>query len=157
MVRAAVWLVVSLALLFFAEAHAQYQGYLPVQTGGCEQTPVTFRSNTWGEYIIWQRDMDTWLVGYPPYQRETQVVDTTCYLGYRLRESRLYWWVNRYEITLAALNNDGTYRWRFDGRARSVNARSRYEDHFFLVNQRDSLDIYRDPDLGVTQVVYVDP
>jgi hypothetical protein len=86
-----------------------------------------------------------------------QVVDTTCYLEYRLRESRPYWWVNRYEITLAALNNDGTYRWRFDGRAKSVNARSRYVDHFFLRNERGSLDIYRDPDLGVTQVVYVDP
>lgn len=156
MVRAMWWLAVVLALVVSAGARAQYQGYLPVQSGGCEQPTVTFRSNTDGEYMIWQRDLDTVLVGYPPYQREMQVVDTTCYIEY-IPSSGATWWVSRIEWSLSERKTDGTHRWHVEGRARQVTSRSRYHDRFELRNFRTSLDPFLDAPLPVTQTVYVEP
>lgn len=95
-------------------AHAQYHGYLPIQTGGCEQTTVTVASGSWGRYTVWQKDLDTVLVGYPPNLREIQVIDITCNIVYDYELSRPYWWIDRIHFSLIEVKSDGTYRYRVE-------------------------------------------
>lgn len=108
------------------KAEAQYSGYLPLQTGGCEQTTVTVRSGSWLTYIIRQRDMDTVLVGYPPQQM--QAADPTCAIECTAWQSGR----QRIEITLAEVTQDNTLRWQVETRAKNVSTRTTFYDTFVL-------------------------
>ncbi|MEJ5250867.1 MAG: hypothetical protein HPY54_00515 [Chthonomonadetes bacterium] len=141
--------VVAISSIFAGKATAQYFGYLPTQTGGAEQQSVEFRSNQWGEYVLYQRDMDTVLVGFPPQQM--LVLDTTCYAWYDSTASIPRWWSQRFE------GQDGTRRYLIGARARLVTQRERFRDIFYLENLRPNTDIYKDPWLQVIQTVYVVP
>jgi hypothetical protein len=157
MAKRAGWLIVAMVSLMTAVASAQYQGFLPAQTGGCEKESVTFSSNRWGQYVIRQRDLDTLLVGYPPYQREVQVVDRTCYAVYLAPESRPHWWIHFHDPELMELTSDGTHRYRVEGLARRVTSRQLFHDRFELRNARSRLDPFLDAPLLITQTVYVEP
>lgn len=148
--------VVAISSIFTGKASAQYFGYLPTQIGGAEQQSVEFRSNQWGEYVLYQRHMDTVLVGFPPQQM--LVLDTTCYARYDSTASIPRWWSQRFEgPDLFQITQDGTRRYLFGARARSVTQRERFRDIFYLENLRPNTDIYKDPWLEVIQTVYVVP
>lgn len=155
MVRVMWWPAMALALMVPAGARAQYQGYLPVQTGGSEQVTVSIASNTWGLYTFRQRDLDTVLVGYPPQQREMQVVDTTCWAVYDYEFSRPYWWVTEPGIFLIEITSDGTFRYRLEALACTVTSTKRFHDAIILYNRRSDLDILKDPYLRFVQTIDV--
>jgi len=135
--KAVTVLVMLIALTPFAAA--QYRGYLPVQTGGCEQTTVNTQSGQWFTYMLVQRDMDTVVVGYPPQQM--LVSDQTCNVECIEWNSGTY----RIEITLSGVTQDNIYRWRAETRARYVAQRTTFYDRFVLYNARWSTDIYKAP------------
>jgi hypothetical protein len=156
MIRSAGWFTLMLVAILSVRGEPQYyQGYLPVQTGGCEQATVTVPSQWWATYIFRQQDLDTWLIG-GPNPREVQIIDTTCFAQYDYQASIPYWWVTPPRISLVEVKQDGTYRWRLDAQARTVTSTAGpFFDHIWLFNQRPSTDIFRDPDLKVIQSVYV--
>lgn len=155
MVRGMWCLAVVLALVVSAGARAQYQGYLPVQTGGSEQVTVSIASNTWGLYTFRQRDLDTVLVGYPPQQREMQMVDTTCWAVYDYEYSRPYWWVTEPRIYPIGITSDGTFRYRLEALARTTTSTMTFHDAIILYNRRSNLDILKDPYLRFVQTIDV--
>lgn len=148
---AALFMLAGLVVWISPKAEAQYYGYLPLQTGGCEQTTVTVPSGSWFTYIIRQRDMDTVLVGYPPQQM--QVADPTCAIVCTAWRSG---W-QRIEITLSEVTQDNTLRWQVETRAKNVNTRTTFYDTFVLYNARLDTDVYKDPWLEVSQRVVVEP
>ncbi len=155
MVRRLWWLTAVMALVISEGARAQYQGYLPVQTGGSDQVTVSVASNTWGIYTFRQQDLDTVLVGYPPNMREMQVIDTTCGVVYDLEASQPYWWVTLPRISQVETRADGTFRYRFEALSCTTTSTRPFWDHLYLINRRGSLDIFRDPDYWFVQTVYV--